>query len=99
MSKDTKKNIKGTDNRKNTNSKIPKNLKTQDRQNAMKRISKTRQAKMREEEVWCEAGFGSGSCDWMCTTVFLWKECDGGQEQWPRCLDSGRKQSNKGQSI
>ena len=51
MSKDTKKNIKGTDNRKNTNSKIPKNLKTQDRQNAMKRISKTRQAKMREEEV------------------------------------------------
>ena len=27
MSKDTKKNIKGTDNRKNTNSKIPKNLK------------------------------------------------------------------------
>ena len=77
MSKDTKKNIKGTDNRKNTNSKIPKNLKTQDRQNAMKRISKTRQAKMREEEVkvhsevWCEAGFGSGSCDWMCTTVFM----------------------------
>ena len=51
MSKDTKKNIKGTDNRKNTNSKISKNLKTQDRQNAMKRISKTRQAKMREEEV------------------------------------------------
>ena len=27
MSKDTKKNIKGTDNRKNTNSKIPKNFK------------------------------------------------------------------------
>lgn len=50
-------------------------------------------------EVWCEAGFGSGSCDWMCTTVFLWKECDGGQEQWSRCLDSGRKQSNKGQSV
>lgn len=58
MSKDTKKNIKGTDNRKNTNSKIPKNLKTQDRQNAMKRISKTRQAKMREEEVKSTLKFG-----------------------------------------
>lgn len=53
-----KKNIKGTDNRKNTNSKIPKNLKTQDRQNAMKRISKTRQAKMREEEVKSTLKFG-----------------------------------------
>lgn len=58
MSKDTKNNIKGTDNRKNTNSKIPKNLKTQDRQNAMKRISKTRQAKMREEEVKSTLKFG-----------------------------------------
>lgn len=58
MSKDTKKNIKGTDNRKNTNSKISKNLKTQDRQNAMKRISKTRQAKMREEEVKSTLKFG-----------------------------------------
>lgn len=58
MSKDTKKNINGTDNRKNTNSKIPKNLKTQDRQNAMKRISKTRQAKMREEEVKSTLKFG-----------------------------------------
>lgn len=58
MSKDTKKNIKGTDNRKNANSKIPKNLKTQDRQNAMKRISKTRQAKMREEEVKSTLKFG-----------------------------------------
>ena len=58
MSKDTKKNIKGTGNRKNTNSKIPKNLKTQDRQNAMKRISKTRQAKMREEEVKSTLKFG-----------------------------------------
>ena len=58
MSKDTKKNIKGTDNRKNTNSKIPKNLKTQDRRNAMKRISKTRQAKMREEEVKSTLKFG-----------------------------------------
>ena len=76
MSKDTKKNIKGTDNRKNTNSKIPKNLKTQDRQNAMKRISKTRQAKMREEEVKSTLKFGV-----------------------KRCLDSGRKQSNKGQFV
>lgn len=37
MSKDTKNNIKGTDNRKNTNSKIPKNLKTQDRQRCGRR--------------------------------------------------------------
>ena len=43
----------------------------------MKRISKTRQAKMREEEVkstlkfGVKLVFGSGSCDWMCTTVFM----------------------------
>lgn len=50
MSKDTKKKIKG--------SKIPKTLKTGDKQNAKRRISKTRQARMREEEIKSTLKFG-----------------------------------------
>lgn len=50
IKKNTKKNTKGT--------KILKTLKTEGSQNAKKRISKTRQAKMREEEIKSTLKFG-----------------------------------------